>query len=35
MLIAVKSKEEIRTVKVQLNNEFKMEDLGAAKKILN
>ena len=34
MLIARKSKEEIRTVKTQLNNEFKMKDLGATKKIL-
>ena len=34
MLIAIKSKEEIRNAKVQLNNEFKMKDLGAAKKIL-
>ena len=34
MLIAAKSKEEIRIVKQQLNNEFKMKDLGAAKKIL-
>ena len=34
MLIAAKSKEEIRTVKAQLNNEFEMEDLGVAKKIL-
>ena len=34
MLIATKSKEEIRTVKAQLNNEFEMKDLGAAKKIL-
>ena len=34
MLIAAKSKEEIRTVKAQLNNEFEMKDLGAAKKIL-
>ena len=33
MLIAAKSKEDIRTVKVQLNNEFEMQDLGAAKKI--
>ena len=32
--IAAKSKEEIRTVKAQLNNEFEMKDLGAAKKIL-
>ena len=34
MLIAAKSKEEIRTVKAQFNNEFEMKDLGAAKKIL-
>ena len=34
MLIAAKSKEEIRTVKVQLNNEFEMKNRGAAKKIL-
>ena len=34
MLIAAKSKEEIRTVKAQLNKEFEMKDLGAAKKIL-
>ena len=34
MLIAAKSKEEIRTVKAQLNNEFEMKDMGAAKKIL-
>ena len=34
MLIAAKSKEEIRIVKAQLNNEFEMEDLGVAKKIL-
>ena len=34
MIIATKSKEEIRTVKAQLNNEFEMEDLGVAKKIL-
>ena len=34
MLIAIKSKEEIRTIKAQLNNEFEMKDLGAAKKIL-
>ena len=33
LLIVAKSKEEIRTVKVQLNNEFEMKDLGAAKKI--
>ena len=29
-----KKKEEIRTVKAQLNNEFEMKDLRAAKKIL-
>ena len=34
MLIAAKSKEKIRTVKAQFNNEFEMKDLGAAKKIL-
>ena len=34
MLIVAKSKEEIRIVKSQLNNEFEMEDLGVAKKIL-
>ena len=34
MLIAIKSKEEIRTIKAQLNNEFEMKDLGAAMKIL-
>ena len=34
MLIAAKSKEEIRTVKPQLNDKFEMEDLGTAKKIL-
>ena len=34
MLISTKSKEEIRTVKMQLNNEFNMKDLGATKKIL-
>ena len=34
MLIVVKSKEEMKTVKTQLNNEFEMKDLGAAKKIL-
>ena len=34
MLIVAKSKEEIRTVKTQLNNEFRMKDLGASKKIL-
>ena len=34
MLIAAKSKEEIRTVKAKLNTEFEMKDLGAAKKIL-
>ena len=34
MLIAAKSKEEIRPVKAQLNKEFEMKDLGAAKKIL-
>ena len=34
MLIATKSKEEIRIVKEQLNNELEMKDLGATKKIL-
>ena len=34
MLIVAKSKQEIRTVKAQLNNKFEMKDLGAAKKIL-
>ena len=34
MLITAKDKEEIRKVKVQLNKEFEMKDLGAAKKIL-
>ena len=34
MLITTKSKEQIRTVKAQLNNEFEIKDLGAAKKIL-
>ena len=34
MLIAAKSKEEIIIVKEQLNSEFKMNDLGATKKIL-
>ena len=34
MLIEAKSEEEIRIVKAQLNNEFEMKDLGAAKKIL-
>ena len=29
-----KKKEEIRTIKAQLNNEFEMKDLRAAKKIL-
>ena len=33
LLIAAKTKEEIRTVKVQLNNEFEMKDLGETKKI--
>ena len=33
MLIETKTKEEIRTVKAQLNNEFEMKDLGATKKI--
>ena len=34
MLIANKDKGEIRKVKAQLNKEFEMKDLGAAKKIL-
>ena len=34
MLIATKSKEEIRTVKARLNNEFGIKYLGVAKKIL-
>ena len=34
MLIAAKSKEEIRTIKAQLSNEFEMKDLRATKKIL-
>ena len=34
MLIAATSKEEIRTIKPKLNNEFEMKDLGAAKKTL-
>ncbi|KAG8485910.1 hypothetical protein CXB51_020233 [Gossypium anomalum] len=34
MLIAAKDKGEIRKVKVQLSEEFKMKDLGPAKKIL-
>ena len=34
MLIVAKSKEDIRTTKAQLNNEFEMKDLGAAMKIL-
>ena len=34
MLIATKDKKEIAKLKAQLNNEFEMKDLGAAKKIL-
>ena len=34
MLIAAKSKENIRIVEAQLNNEFEMKDLEATKKIL-
>ena len=34
MLITAKSKEEIRIVKTQFNNEFEMEDLAVTKKIL-
>ena len=34
MLIAAKTKENIRSVKAQANNEFEMKDPGASKKIL-
>jgi ATP-binding cassette subfamily B (MDR/TAP) protein 1 len=34
MLIAVKSKKEITTLKAQLSSEFEMNDLGAANKII-
>ena len=34
MLIACKQKEEIEKLKVELNTEFEMKDLGAATKIL-
>ena len=34
MLIATKSKEELRIVKALLNNEFEMKDLGVATRIL-
>jgi hypothetical protein len=34
MLIAAKDKSEIAKLKAQLNLEFEMKDLGAAKKIL-
>ena len=34
MLIAAKNKSEIAKLKAQLNKEFEMKDLGAAKKIL-
>src|SRR6266540_1732848 len=34
MLIVVKDKSEIAKLKAQLNEEFEMKDLGAAKKIL-
>ena len=34
MLIATKDRGEIKRVKVQLSREFKIKDLGAAKKIL-
>ena len=34
MLIAAKDKEEIRKVKVQIDKEFEMKDVGATKKIL-
>ena len=33
MLIATKDRGEIKRVKVQLSREFKIKDLGAAKKI--
>jgi hypothetical protein len=32
MLIIVKSKKEITTLKAQLSSEFEIKDLGAAKK---
>ena len=34
MLIVSKSKDEIEKLNTQLNQEFKMKDLGDAKKIL-
>ena len=34
MLIATRSKENIKSIKAQLNNEFEMKDVGADKKIL-
>ena len=34
MLVACKSKVEIDCLKLQLNREFEMKDLGEAKKIL-
>ena len=34
MLIAVKNMSEIKKLKAQLSNEFKMKDLDAAKKII-
>jgi hypothetical protein len=34
MLIVVKSKKEITTLKAHLSSEFEMKDLDAAKKIL-
>jgi hypothetical protein len=34
MLIAVKSKKEITTLKAQLSSQFEMNDLGAANKII-
>jgi uncharacterized protein YuzE len=34
MLIAAKDKSEIAKLKAQLNLEFEMKDLGAAKKII-
>ena len=34
MLIVAQDKENIRKVKVQLNKEFEMKNLGATKKIL-
>jgi len=34
MLVASKDKDEIKRLKAQLNKEFGMKDLGAAKKYL-